>query len=130
MRKTKGFTLIELAIVIALVGIMTAVAVPKFMDMSRDAEIAGCEEFFKGLQTSTAIYLMKEKVPPTKFSDFLTSGDVVGSYVLSTRPMLNSGHISSFAPADYSSTNMTVTTKSGAVINYYISGTSVTATFP
>ena len=35
--KQAGFTLIELVIVIVLLGILAAVAVPKFVDLSSDA---------------------------------------------------------------------------------------------
>ncbi|KXO13084.1 Signal transduction histidine kinase [Moritella sp. JT01] len=38
--RTKGFTLIEMAIVIVILAIMSAVAVPKFIDLSSDAKKA------------------------------------------------------------------------------------------
>jgi prepilin-type N-terminal cleavage/methylation domain-containing protein len=40
LRNSKGFTLIELIIIIVILGILSAVAVPKYIDMKTDAEKA------------------------------------------------------------------------------------------
>jgi len=40
MKKNKGFTLIELVVVIVILGILSVVAAPKFLDISTDAKIA------------------------------------------------------------------------------------------
>ena len=40
MRKQQGFSLIELMIVLAIVGVLAAVAIPTYQDYVRSSEIA------------------------------------------------------------------------------------------
>ena len=59
MRRQSGFTLIELVIVIVVLGILAALAVPRFISLQREARIAVIDSLFNSVRSGSNIVYAK-----------------------------------------------------------------------
>ena len=55
----KGFTLIEIIIIIVVLGILAAIVVPKYIAINKDAEHAAAKQFCGALRSAASLYLSR-----------------------------------------------------------------------
>jgi len=67
--KERGFTLIELLIVVAIIGILAAIAIPNFLQAQTRAKVARAQSDMKTLQTAAEMYYVdRNAYPPQTFT--------------------------------------------------------------
>ena len=92
MRKNKGFTLVEILIVVVILGILAAIVIPQFSEASTEAKVNSLASNLQTMRSQISLYKIQHNDnPPTLalFSDAMTlcSGltpAAAGDYVVRT----------------------------------------------
>jgi prepilin-type N-terminal cleavage/methylation domain-containing protein len=130
---SKGFTLIELVIIIVVLGILAAVAIPKYFEMQSSAMQSTIRGFGASLKEASSLYLSRavvegtvRKPPVQSFWDFVALNE--GASDRNTITINNSiRHLLSDANANVLSDDgltITLNLRGGAVATYRFNRTS------
>lgn len=108
----KGFTLIELMIVVAIIGILAAVAIPAYQDYTARAQAAEAFSLMDGLKTGMA-----------------EANGQDGSWAIPTGSVTTGKYVASIVAGGASPAFTLVATYNAAGINSKVAGATVTFTY-
>lgn len=70
MKARKGFTLVEILIVVVILGILAAIVIPQFSQASTEAKLNSCRSSLQSLRSQIELYKIQHNDQPPTLADF------------------------------------------------------------
>lgn len=114
-RRTKGFTLVEIMIVVVIIGLLAALAIPAFSRVRRESQNRAITNNLRQISYAAHQYFMETGAPSVVLTDLV--GDTPDKQIRVLLPAASEDYNTLF-PLLYDFTTLTITKSDGTVITY------------
>jgi general secretion pathway protein G len=70
MKARKGFTLVEILIVVVILGILAAIVIPQFTDASTQSKLSSCRTTLQSMRSQIELYKIQHNDTPPALATF------------------------------------------------------------
>ena len=123
-KSQQGFTLIELMIVVAIIGILAAVAIPQYADYTQKTKLSKVQALADPVRTAIGLYYSEQASCPTPTTQILAATAFGASAATLANPTAEVTLIS--YPANAAATTCDVTFKTSKLGNDVVAASTIT----